>query len=133
MSIPVSIGAIARHAIDPRHVVYRGVPMRSRLEADFARHLDSLGVAWTYEPAMFTHPSGRRYLPDFRIERVGRPCYIEVKPTLDQVPTAKSRLSCVLDAIPDAVLLVVCAEGSTFFAATRDEEWLSWSERWVHQ
>jgi hypothetical protein len=52
-----------------RQTVYCGIEMRSRLEADYARHLDHLGWTWVYEPRCFAGPSGQ-YLPDFwvRIE-----------------------------------------------------------------
>jgi hypothetical protein len=132
MPTPQSLAGVLTGVIDPRSVVYRGVRMRSRLEADFAYHLDRLETPWAYEPLLF-ETDGRAYLPDFQIVRDGRPCFIEVKPTLDKVPRAKQRMEFIWRAIPDAVLLVVCAEGSTFFAATRDESWRSWSERWVHQ
>lgn len=38
--------------------------MRSRLEADYAAHLDSAGYRWAYEPECFAGPAGQ-WLPDF--------------------------------------------------------------------
>jgi hypothetical protein len=40
--------------------------MRSRLEADYAAHMDGNGEAWEYEPDCFAGPSGQ-WLPDFRV------------------------------------------------------------------
>jgi hypothetical protein len=77
-----------------RPTVYRGIRMRSRLEADFARYLDSdddarggwlcidEGDHWEYEPVCFAGPNGQ-YLPDFRITGSAygyADRYIEVKP-----------------------------------------------------
>ena len=47
--------------------IYKGYRFRSRLEARWAVFLDALGVEWEYEPEGFELPSGRRYLPDFRV------------------------------------------------------------------
>jgi hypothetical protein len=64
-----------------RPTMYRGIQMRSRLEAKFAARLDHIGVTWEYEPMCFADESGQ-YLPDFMIDLAGEPnIYIEVKPT----------------------------------------------------
>ena len=55
---------------------YRGILMRSRLEASFARALDRAGVSWVYEPRCFEGPEGR-WLADFNTDRYG---YVELKP-----------------------------------------------------
>jgi hypothetical protein len=74
--------------IKARPTVYRGIEMRSRLEADFAAWLDRKGRRWVYEPQCFAGPKGQ-YLPDFRtpiIQPSDDPAddygtvYIEVKP-----------------------------------------------------
>jgi hypothetical protein len=66
--------------IQARPTVYRGVQMRSRLEADFARQLDEWDLQWTYEPQCFASTEGQ-YLPDFLVEhKGGRTEYVEVKP-----------------------------------------------------
>lgn len=69
------------HAIPTK---YRGVPMRSRLEAHVAAVLDQTGIPWTYEPKVYWVPGikGSGYLPDFRLWP-GRPnpWFVEVKPT----------------------------------------------------
>jgi hypothetical protein len=56
--------------------VYRGVRMRSRLEARSAHALDELGIPWVYEPRTFG-----RYLPDFQLwPGAPRPWFLEIKP-----------------------------------------------------
>lgn len=70
----------------PRPTTYKGVQMRSRLEAGFARWLDHMKTPWTYEPRAFTAIDGWQYLPDFQIdaafhERVTGELYVEVKPS----------------------------------------------------
>lgn len=62
-----------------RPTLYRGIPMRSRLEADYAAYLDRAGVAWEYEPTCFAGPSGQ-WLPDFRHGKPGSYTYVELKP-----------------------------------------------------
>ncbi|MEU4133620.1 hypothetical protein [Streptomyces wuyuanensis] len=64
-------------AIESLPTVYRGTVFRSALEASWAATLDSLGIAWEYEPETVTLPSGARYLPDFRLPEIG--AWLEVK------------------------------------------------------
>lgn len=54
--------------IKPIETIYKGYRFRSRLEARWAVFFDALGVDWEYEPEGFELPSGRRYLPDFRVK-----------------------------------------------------------------
>lgn len=63
--------------IKPIETVYKGCRFRSRLEARWAVFFDALGVEWEYEPEGFELPSGRRYLPDFRVKCWGRRTYNE--------------------------------------------------------
>jgi hypothetical protein len=69
--------------IAARKTSYRGVLMRSRLEADYAAHLDRRGYEWEYEPIVFAGPAGQ-WLPDFKYRCRGEPesltWYVEVKP-----------------------------------------------------
>lgn len=44
---------------------YRGVQLKSRLEAQAAFLFDKLGWEWRYEPASFMLPNGVSYTPDF--------------------------------------------------------------------
>lgn len=62
---------------------YKGYRFRSRLEARWAVFFDALGLRWEYEPEGFVLPSGRRYLPDFRVYLSRGPTWIEIKPTPD--------------------------------------------------
>lgn len=59
-----------------RPTTYAGIQMRSRLEADYAAHLDSGDAIWKYEPKCFAGPGGQ-WLPDFS---VGTDVYVELKP-----------------------------------------------------
>jgi hypothetical protein len=53
--------------IKARPTLYRGIQMRSRLEADYAAHLDVKHPGnWEYEPECFAGPAGQ-WLPDFRV------------------------------------------------------------------
>jgi hypothetical protein len=70
--------------IKARPTTYKGIRMRSRLEAYFAAMLDDVfEAAWEYEPVCFAGPSGQ-WLPDFKIDLMGgHPEYLqyaEVKP-----------------------------------------------------
>jgi hypothetical protein len=69
--------------IKARPTLYKGVRMRSRLEADYAAHLDHAGYAWKYEPECFASPDGQ-WLPDFRVTWPGgdpaQESFIELKP-----------------------------------------------------
>ncbi len=57
--------------IDAIPTIYAGTNFRSRLEADWARTLDGLGIVWKYEPELITLPSGAQYLPDFWLPEIG--------------------------------------------------------------
>lgn len=47
---------------------YDGHLFRSRLEARWAVFFNALGVKYEYEPEGFELPSGKRYLPDFKVK-----------------------------------------------------------------
>jgi len=57
--------------------VYRSTAFRSALEASWAATLDSLDIAWEYEPETIALPSGATYIPDFHLPEIG--IWIEVK------------------------------------------------------
>lgn len=57
---------------------YKGYRFRSRLEAKWAVFFDALGVQWEYEPQGFETPWGP-YLPDFCLQGVYGPLWVEVK------------------------------------------------------
>lgn len=109
--------------IKARPTTYKGVQMRSRLEAGYAMWLDSMQIEWEYEPRAFANERGQ-YLPDFKVQVLdcGRGefvnGYIEVKPFHPDQPaddwpenTPKlnalaERMSVVLDSDPSAFLAV---------------------------
>lgn len=69
--------------IKARPTVYEGIQMRSRLEADYAAHLDGLDFPWEYEPKCFGARDGQ-WLPDFQTSGGDRlpgnlATYIEIK------------------------------------------------------
>ena len=72
---------------------YNGYRFRSRLEARWAVFFDALGIDYEYEPEGYELPSGKRYLPDFRVKCHGTrgecsdktfDLYIEVKGRMTQ-------------------------------------------------
>ncbi len=60
------VKATGFHAAMP--TVYRGVQLRSRLEAQSAYLLDALNMTWQYEPKSYMLAGGTTYLPDFYID-----------------------------------------------------------------
>jgi hypothetical protein len=99
-------------ALRARRTSYRGVVMRSRLEARFAQVLDSAGLAWSYEPMCFANEHGQ-YLPDFLTEADDERIYWEVKPPSrdDTVwgwcpGEVGDRMAIVWDSDPDARLVL---------------------------
>lgn len=66
--------------IKPIETIYNGYRFRSRLEARWAVFFDALGIEYEYEPEGFELPSGRRYLPDFRVKCWGTRGHIEEEP-----------------------------------------------------
>lgn len=102
-----------------RPTVYKGIKMRSRLEAGFAQWLDSMEVNWDYEPSAFAGPQGQ-YLPDFRMRNInvcGQPdvtVYVEVKPEVTGYED-RLRLSLAMRVIyasePESFVVLVEREG----------------------
>jgi hypothetical protein len=68
---------VERRIIPARPTTYKGIKMRSRLEADYASALDRDGEVWEYEPTCFAGPDGQ-WLPDFKIGIDG--AFVELKP-----------------------------------------------------
>lgn len=93
-----------------RPTTYRGIQMRSRLEARFAAGLDSLGARWVYEPRAFADGHAQ-YLPDFQI---GGHTFIEVKPTVEHAIDALGKGDVIFASVPDAVFAVACADLRNF-------------------
>lgn len=61
--------------LKPIETIYKGYRFRSRLEARWAVFFDALGIddnEIEYEPEGFILPSGKYYLPDFKIKCYGK-------------------------------------------------------------
>lgn len=106
--------------ITGRTTLYRGIKMRSRLEADFARFLDQGSGKWQYEPECFADETGQ-YLPDFLIESGVavttadgtsaplRPLYVDVKPlsfSYTEGIALSKRMEIIWSTYPDVALQV---------------------------
>ena len=67
--------------IKARPTTYKGIQMRSRLEADYASSLDRAGRSWKYEPICFAGETAQ-WLPDFRASfgELATDAYVELKP-----------------------------------------------------
>lgn len=114
-----------------RPTTYKGIHMRSRLEAKYAASLDArqLAVRWEYEPQAFASERGQ-YLPDFLLIRIlsEEPIqlyrqYVEVKPTLELGLRAMERMQVIWESEPGAVLSVVVAGVGTFIAYGQGDKW----------
>lgn len=94
-----------------RPTTYKGIQMRSRLEARFAQALDEASATWAYEPQAFADETGQ-YLPDFQVTGiVGAPAiYIEVKPTQEAAEAAWPQLLRIWSSDPAAELWTVWTE-----------------------
>jgi hypothetical protein len=69
-----------------RPTLYKGIRMRSRLEADYAADLDRCGLTWEYEPECFAG-DGLQWVPDFHESNLdanghGRDAWVEIKPAV---------------------------------------------------
>ena len=84
--------------------VYKGIQMRSKLEADYARALDRIGASWEYEPGPFLGTEGG-WLPDFLVNGV----WTELKPsdfTATEIAGQIRRISVIWETDPEAVVRV---------------------------
>lgn len=105
--------------IKARPTTYKGIEMRSRLEAAYAAVLDRAianspelfdPAVWEYEPDCFADEKGQ-YLPDFaywmRTPEGRRRVYIEVKPRIldnGHFLAVTERMAIIWASEPDAVL-----------------------------
>ena len=95
-----------------RPTVYKGIQMRSRLEAGFAAWLDKFDMTWKYEPRAFASENGQ-YLPDFElpeIDFIGTPpaqVFVEIKPAQPDPDVLSLQRSIIKESLPDAQLVVV--------------------------
>ena len=88
--------------LKPRPTTYKGIEMRSRLEAAFAQFLDSRGKSWEYEPRCYADQEGQ-CLPGFRI---GHNAYLEVKPLTADFDQALAAMHRIIATDPHANLSV---------------------------
>lgn len=116
-------------SLTARPTTYRGVRMRSRLEAGFASWLDREKIKWKYEPECFGSEQGQ-YLPDFRLDGVSDsgPVYVEVKPAHDLeriVFAVMHSMSIIRASEPAAVLAIASPNDLAFwsFPALTAERW----------
>lgn len=68
---------------------YRDILFRSKLEADWARTFDGLGLEWEYEPEGM-YLGNLFYLPDFWLPAAKQ--YVEVKGVMDEMSLRKAVL-----------------------------------------
>jgi hypothetical protein len=97
-----------------RRTLYKGIQMRSRLEATWAAHFDAAGTEWEYEPECFADESGQ-YLPDFRLRSRHSPFsaeYYEIKGKLDppEVSYWQVRMAIIWSSEPRAGLFLMVGQ-----------------------
>lgn len=114
-----------------RPTTYKGIRMRSRLEAEFAAALDTWpDMTWEYEPMCFASPAGQ-YLPDFLVTYhppSGFPpfdSYFEVKAVVGDPQPVLSRMEIIWESRPDVglTLLELRGECRTWITSQRDRTW----------
>lgn len=110
-----------RSTLAPRSTTFRGIRMRSRLEASLAAILSDADLDWDYEPECFASENGQ-YLPDFVVRSKGGPVYVEVKglPIDDPAPFQR-RMEIILASDPSARLFLVDSTGEWWFGS--DGKW----------
>lgn len=114
--------------LQARPTTYRGIRMRSRLEARFAAELDRTGgVTWEYEPRAFADENGQ-YLPDFRVVQhdppFRAPIYVEVKPTVEMALRVLERVQIILSSEPECVLIVMVLGTGRFVRFSDHPKWI---------
>lgn len=72
MTTATPLRRVKPHAIP---TMYKGIQMRSRLEARWAAFFDVVGWRWSYEPPEFPG-----WIPDFKLDTAGKLLLVEVKP-----------------------------------------------------
>ncbi len=106
---------------------YNGYRFRSRLEARWAVFFDHLGTQYEYEPEGFQLSDGTRYLPDFRIQTIKRPVYIEVKgqhPGQDYM-----QMLCRFSAeIRNSVAVLIGTPGDELFVKIQHMSFVEWAK-----
>lgn len=113
---------MTRPYIPARPTLYKGIQMRSRLEASWAQWWDEGELPWAYEPVCFASEVGQ-YLPDFRVDLPHRAMYVEIKPfepAEAEVFTIQDRMEIIWASDPRSML---CLE---FGRPEDDEVWTHW-------
>lgn len=125
-----------------RPTLYRGIQMRSRLEADFAAYLDVKHPGrWEYEPTCFAGPQGQ-WLPDFRIGAPGTGQYVEVKPLsllrdqpgyspYDGIDEILRKMEIARLSEPECSLVLVFWEWGNASTAAGTEPWKTTAGTWI--
>lgn len=110
-------GNAAGQRIQARPTMYRGISMRSRLEATAAGLLDEMGIEWRYEPQCFADGTAQ-YLPDFQLWAGASHLtwYLEVKPEViwetwpappdSELALALTRMEVIRGSDPGAILML---------------------------
>lgn len=102
--------------IPARPTVYKGIQMRSRLEAAWAQaidtreYIDEDDVIWEYEPKCFANHAGQ-YLPDFLVQCGEHREYLEVKPliiTVHDLRYTQEQMEIIWSTEPDVHLTLAC-------------------------
>lgn len=104
-----------------RPTVYKGIRMRSRLEARMAAELDSYGNPWRYEPCAYASERGQ-YLPDFVVDMPTK-SFIEVRATQERAAEAMPQMEIILESEPAAWLLAVVPGTGAYVNEASDREW----------
>ena len=105
-----------------RPTTYKGIEMRSRLEATYAASLDAEGECWSYEPRAYADDRGQ-YLPDFEVVYGATRLFIEVRPTVTKALEAMGRMEIIWSSEPTAFLMIDVPGKLTFFRAPSSDGW----------
>lgn len=111
-----------------RPTTYRGIEMRSRLEAQYAQLMDEHGDDWEYEPRAFAGRGGQ-YLPDFVVHspKYGD-IYIEIKPTIENAQLVLPRMQVIHESLPNVPLVVRVMGIGSYVRQNSDSRWGFWQE-----
>ena len=122
-----------------RPTIYKGIEMRSRLEARWAQVFEDMRVGtgnrsvWEYEPFCFANDKGQ-YLPDFRQKLGDSWIYYEIKPFVNNPIPIMEQMEIILDSEPPNIaleLIVGAPDDSKSFSFFCDRyhpmAWYEWN------
>jgi hypothetical protein len=100
---------------------YKGIMMRSALEARHASLLDAKGWTWEYEPERF-YSKDDTYLPDFWVRMAdGGDCYLELKGAMPKdIQAIQARMQIIWETKPAAFLCIRIDENNWMYGARGD-------------